>query len=195
MPKITAPVAGFTGKVAGVSFSDGKGETDDDRAIAYFRRKGYGIGNAKPTGGKQTIEPTDPRKVGDGTGVEVVGTRLRDAAVDPDPNDFLPPTNAGEANPHGPEVVSPEIHASQGVRPVKPGDVHVDDPDAQEAAETEHAEAATDGEPITDGTPEQPAKSASKGEWVDYAIASGMPRADAEAATKKDLVDRYGQED
>jgi hypothetical protein len=31
---------------------------------------------------------------------------IRDAAVDPRPEDFLPPTNAGQANPHGPEVVA-----------------------------------------------------------------------------------------
>jgi hypothetical protein len=35
-----------------------------------------------------------------------LGTPLRDAAVDPKPEDFLPPTYAGQANPHGPHVVS-----------------------------------------------------------------------------------------
>ncbi|WP_313816352.1 hypothetical protein [Citricoccus sp.] len=69
------------------------------------------------------------------------GTPLRDAAVDPRPTDFLPPTNAGlegeVGNPHGPNVISPEIHGSQGVRPVRPGDVS-DDPAIQSAAETEH---------------------------------------------------------
>lgn len=39
---------------------------------------------------------------------------------------------------------------------------------------------------------EAPAKSASKGEWVDYAVAQGADRDEAEAATKDDLVDRYG---
>ena len=79
---------------------------------------------------------------------QVVGTKLRDAAVDPKPEDFLAPTNAGKADPHGPDVVSPGIHANQGVRPVKPGPVHVDDTGKQDAAETAHTVASTDGTPI-----------------------------------------------
>lgn len=83
------------------------------------------------------MTPIDPR---DNPAVQV-GTKLRDAAVDPRPGDFLAPTNAGEpgelGNPHGPTVVSPEIHASQGVRPVRPGAVS-SDPDVQEAAELDH---------------------------------------------------------
>lgn len=79
----------------------------------------------------------DPRDVTD----EQIGTRLRDAAVDPRPDDFLAPTNAGEpgelGNPHGPSVVSPEIHGSQGVRPIRPGDVS-GDATTQDAAETAH---------------------------------------------------------
>ncbi|MEV8177197.1 Ig-like domain-containing protein [Cellulosimicrobium funkei] len=94
----------------------------------------------------------DPRDV---TDVQI-GTRLRDAAVDPRPDDFLPPTNAGEpgelGNPHGPTVVSPEIHASQGVRPVRPGEVS---PVAatQSAQETAHAQAWQDTTGTTTVTP------------------------------------------
>lgn len=43
---ITTPVRGFRGEVAGVAFIDSKAEVDEDgnaRAIAYFRRKGYGV--------------------------------------------------------------------------------------------------------------------------------------------------------
>lgn len=79
----------------------------------------------------------DPRDVAD----ERIGTRLRDAAVDPRPGDFLPPTNAGEpgelGNPHGPSVVSPEIHASEGVRPIRP-DAVSSTPATQSADELEH---------------------------------------------------------
>ena len=79
----------------------------------------------------------DPRDV---TPLQV-GTHLRDAAVNPLPTDFLPPTNAGlvgpDGNPHGPTVVSPEIHGAQGNRPVRPGPVS-SDPAIQEAQETEH---------------------------------------------------------
>lgn len=65
----------------------------------------------------------------------------RDGAVDPLPGDFLGPTNAGVegelGNPHGPHVVSPEIHASEGVRPIRPGEVD-GDPELQDADEHEH---------------------------------------------------------
>lgn len=42
----------------------------------------------------------------------------------------------------------------------------------------------------TDGPP---AKSAPKGEWVDYAVAQGATREDAEKSTKDALVERYGE--
>lgn len=70
-----------------------------------------------------------------------VGSPLRDAAVDPEPTDYLPPTNAGAdgelGNPHGPHVVAPGIHAEQGIRPVRPGAVS-DDPATQSQDETAH---------------------------------------------------------
>lgn len=69
-----------------------------------------------------------------------VGSPLRDAAVDPKPWDFLPPTNAGEADPHGPLVVAPGIHA-EGPKGIRPGDVLVHDTDAQGEAETALAQA------------------------------------------------------
>ncbi|WP_449278001.1 hypothetical protein [Leucobacter sp. GX24907] len=43
MAHIQAPVKGFTGTVAGVSFTNGAGTTDDPRALAYFERQGYSI--------------------------------------------------------------------------------------------------------------------------------------------------------
>lgn len=46
MPTIHTPVGGFTGTVAGVHFKDGKGDTDDPQALAYFARKGYDISGA-----------------------------------------------------------------------------------------------------------------------------------------------------
>lgn len=42
-PKVQTPVKGYTGKVAGVSFADGVGETEDPAALAYFGRHGYTI--------------------------------------------------------------------------------------------------------------------------------------------------------
>lgn len=56
----------------------------------------------------------------------MIGTPLRDAAVDPRPEDYLAPTNAGEpgplGDPHGPHVVAPEIPGSIHHRPAAPPD-------------------------------------------------------------------------
>ncbi|GGM76997.1 hypothetical protein GCM10012275_54560 [Longimycelium tulufanense] len=43
--RITTPVAGFTGEVAGVTFASGVAhcENSDGPALAYFRSQGYGI--------------------------------------------------------------------------------------------------------------------------------------------------------
>lgn len=49
-----------------------------------------------------------------------------------------------------------------------------------------------DGSPYTETTAEEPAKSASKAEWVGWAVASGATVEDAEAMTKTDLVEKYG---
>ncbi len=136
---VQSPVPGYTGHVINVEFSDGKATVDrsDVQALAYFRRHGYGIDGPLGVG----PESPDPREVGEnGDGVEVVGTRLRDAAVDPRPGDFLPPTNAGQANPHGPKVVAPGIHATPPA-PIVPGPVS-SNPRQQEAAETAAAEVA-----------------------------------------------------
>ncbi len=64
-------------------------------------------------------------------------TAMRDAAVDPESSDFLPPTNAGDEDPHGPLVISPGIHGEQGMHPVTPGAVS-STAATQEAAETAH---------------------------------------------------------
>jgi hypothetical protein len=178
---IYTPVEGFNGTVAGVKFEGGKASTDDDRALAYFKRKGYGIGR-KPSS-EDAPEPPDPRDAS-----TVHGPQLRDAAVDPRKGDFLPPINAGKANPHGPKVVAPEIHGAIDQR-VAPGEVAVDDPDAQEAKETAHTEATVLEE---GGEVERPAKSANKPEWVAYAVSQGADPAEAEATNKDDLIATYG---
>lgn len=46
--KITTPVKGFNGTVAGVEFVNGEGETTDSNAIAYFNRHGYTVEEPKP---------------------------------------------------------------------------------------------------------------------------------------------------
>ncbi|RLP68358.1 hypothetical protein D9V30_10235 [Mycetocola reblochoni] len=41
---VTAPVAGFTGSVAGVTFADGKAEGEiPQAALSYFERQGYTV--------------------------------------------------------------------------------------------------------------------------------------------------------
>jgi hypothetical protein len=186
--------------VGGLQFEDGRAETDDKAIIRYARKAGYGI-DGQATAPEAPVQP-DSREVG---GEQVVGTRLRDAAVDPRPEDFLPPTNAGEADPHGPLVVAPGIHASE-TGPIHPGDVHVDDTAKQEAQETALAEAVfVRNEDVTEATraaaegeeaqqEHRPAQSAPKAEWVDYAILRGVSREDAESMTKADLIAAYTEE-
>lgn len=191
--KITSPVKGYTettqvGPVT-LDFQDGVAEHDGtlpDGVRAYLTEQGYGLGDTSAKAPEPQPEPLDPRDVG----TEKVGTPTRDAAVDPRPGDFLAPTNAGDANPHGTEVVSPEIHASQGVRPVKPGEVHVDDPAKQDAAETAHAAAATDGTPVDDtAKPAEPAGNASRDDWAAYVTALGQDPGDR---GRDELRDTYG---
>ena len=43
MAIVKTPVEGFTGKVVGVNFLDGVGESTDPLALAYFARQGYTI--------------------------------------------------------------------------------------------------------------------------------------------------------
>lgn len=144
---VSAPVADYSGVVAGVSFTDGKGEVEAGNrgALDYFRRNGYGLGGDDPT----PAEPEAPVDSRDLPGI-VAQPPSNDAAVvtdagGPDSDAFLPPANAGEADPHGPEVVSPGLHAV-GPNPLVPGEVS---PDAakQEKKETAAAvEALVRGE-------------------------------------------------
>jgi hypothetical protein len=180
--RIVAPVADFEGDVAGVTFEAGVGETSDPAALAYFRRHGYGVDGRAPQVPSED-RPVDAR---DAVG-EKVGTPLRDAAVDPDPNDFLPPINAGLADPHGPEVVSPGIHGVEP-GPVVAGKVS-STPDVQEAKEeAAAAEVLVDGDaPAVDAPP----KTAKKEQWVAYAVSQGADEDEANTKTKADLIAAY----
>jgi hypothetical protein len=97
--------------VGGLVFTDGVAETDDEAILAYCEHAGYGIGGKKPTA-PEPVEQPDSREI-HANGPEMVGTPLRDASVDPRPEDYLAPVNAGKADPHGPLVVAPEIHGSR----------------------------------------------------------------------------------
>lgn len=186
--KIKSPAPHYTAKDAYgplvIEFKDGVAEVDDlpPGVRQYLIGAGYGI-DADPEP-PETPAPADPREQ---TLVQV-GTELRDAAVDPKPEDFLAPTNAGkpgeEGNPHGPNVVSPEIHASQGNRPVKAGEVHVDDTAKQDAAESEHA--AKESYEAT-----VPAGNASKETWHAYALTQGYTEEGLEGRSRDELRDLF----
>ena len=55
--RIQTPVEGFTGEVVGVSFVGGFGETEDENAIAYFLRQGFGLDGSAPEGTEPELEP------------------------------------------------------------------------------------------------------------------------------------------
>ncbi|NUQ88956.1 MAG: hypothetical protein HOQ43_10890 [Glycomyces artemisiae] len=210
--RITAPNANYNGVGAGgVSFVDGVAELDTDKpahraALAYFRDAGYGIEGDEPVQPEGPPVQPDSREVGS---EQTVGERLRDAAVDPQPEDFLPPTNAGEADPHGPLVVAPMVHASE-TGPIHPGDVHVDDPEQQQAQETALTEAVfVNGEDVTEATraaagehdaTKRPAQSAPKDEWVAFAnhvdATAGVTEDHVEPSklTKAQLIEQYGRD-
>lgn len=136
MAKVEAPNRSYNGPGPGEAvFVDGVAETDDEAALNYYRAAGYKV-SGKIDNPVDSTEQPDPREVTS----EVVGTRLRDAAVNPEPDDFLAPVNAGDGNPHGPEVVSPEIHAS-GPAGIRPGNVFVEDTAKQEKREKAFADA------------------------------------------------------
>lgn len=171
MAKIHAPNTDYSSTGAfGVKFERGVGETDDDRAIAYYERKGYGIDGPAPEREDDTPEVADPRHVTHQTAPSV-----KDAAVDADALDgpateaFLPPTNVGE-NPHGPKVVSPGIHAAPGPKPVIPGPVS-DDAGEQEQVETDVAE---------------------RDVWADYARSQGATDDELDGLGRDEIRDRWG---
>lgn len=151
MPTITAP-AKTPGKVStyfgphNIEFVDGVAEFDGDLPdglAAYLYAAGYDVDG-------EQVDPVEPAEVPDSRdhdAPEVVGTPLRDAAVDPQPEDFLAPVGAGDGDPHGPDVVAPGVHAvTPG--PIVPGTVG--SKDYQDAKESAAAEAVlVDDRPAT----------------------------------------------
>ena len=153
MSTITAPAASqMRGEIVThygpveVRFIDGVAEYDGDLPAGvhdYLIGAGYTVDGTSVEQADPST-PLDSREVG----LEQIGTTLRDSAVDPQPVDFLPPVNAGEADPHGPLVVAPGIHA-EGERVVRSGPVRTD-PDQQSKDESAFAEKLlVENEPIT----------------------------------------------
>ena len=188
MARIVAPNREYNGTIGDVTFENGVAETDNPSVINYCRGAGYEVdGETEQRDQDPPVDSRDVERV-------QVGTPLRDAAVDPQPRDFLPPTNAGQADPHGPEVVSPGAHAVPPA-PIVPGPVP-DDPGEQQAKETEVAQRVlVEGEPATVATGQsRPPQSANKAAWVEWAVSQGADRDEAEDATKQDLIDAYGRD-
>ncbi|MDI6101239.1 hypothetical protein QLQ12_21735 [Actinoplanes sp. NEAU-A12] len=109
--------------------------------------------------------------------------------------------NAGQADPRGPDVVSPEVHAAPGPTLLVPGPV-LDDPAGQQARESAAAEQALiEQRPIgevvqalAEDRVEQPAGNASQEAWADWVIAT-HPALDPEflrAMKRDDLREQYG---
>jgi hypothetical protein len=216
--RIEAPDPSYNGRIADVIFEDGVANTDNQAVIQYCQGAGYKVSG-------QTLNPLDEVDVPDARdfeGEEALGTRLRDAAVDPREGDFLPPTNAGQANPHGPEVVAPGIHAVAGPGPIVPGPVGrleqtedggqvvITDTAEQQRRETTAAEqvflerrsvpevtaelGADVDQPTNVERPEPPAGNASQTDWADWVITTHpeVDEATVRAMKRDDLRTEYG---
>ena len=107
--RITAPPSNpdWTGpfnEQSDVYFVSGMAYTDLPGIVTYCRGAGYGV---EPVDQVPAVyhAAVDVLRAG---GSVVMGTRLRDAAVNPRQGDVSVPTNAGRADPHGPLVIAPE---------------------------------------------------------------------------------------
>ena len=73
--------------------------------------------------------------------------------------------------------------------PQRPGDFNPDMSKADASGAGDVPVSATE-QAMADAA-EPPAKSASKGDWVDFAVSQGMPQERAEDMTKDELIDEY----
>ncbi|MFJ6616672.1 hypothetical protein ACIQOW_03685 [Kitasatospora sp. NPDC091335] len=105
MAIIRTPVPDYTGPgPGGIHFLDGAAESDDEAVIGYCRGAGYEVDG-------EVLNPLRPAAAMDVRDVTVrrVGAALRDAAVDPREGDHQAPPGAGTGDPHGPNVVAPDL--------------------------------------------------------------------------------------
>jgi hypothetical protein len=82
------------------------------------------------------------------------------------------------------------LHEGIGHRVAKGEIVRVAGPDGGDYIPDEDAPDPSDDP--GEGDPIRPAQSAVKADWIDYAVAHGADRQQAEAMTKDDLVQKYG---
>lgn len=126
--EVRAPNVGYTGLSAGVAFAEGVAQVDpaNRAALSYFRNAGYVVDGVDYA----PVEPIEtvltPGMSANPDGI-IRQPWSNDAAImanagGPDSDAFMPPTNAGLADPHGPLVVSPGLHAVPPA-PIVPGPV------------------------------------------------------------------------
>lgn len=76
-PKVHTPTKDVTAEIAGVAFTRGVGETDDEAALNYFRRHGYTIdageapGDATPEGDPKSWTKEQLVKHAERAGIEL----------------------------------------------------------------------------------------------------------------------------
>ncbi|WP_433793943.1 hypothetical protein [Actinoplanes sp. CA-252034] len=187
MAVIVAPNREYNGQIGDVVFKNGRAETDNTAVIGYCRGAGYEVnGRVDNPAARPRIDVDSSRTH------QPLGTPLRDAAVSPRLGDFLPPIGAGKADPHGPTVVSPEIHASPGPTPLVPGLVPAD-PAAQQDREIAAAKLTLVDQLADTEQSEQPAGNASQEAWADWVLATHPDQnPDTIRAMKRDeLRDQY----
>jgi hypothetical protein len=202
MTTIKAPIEGYNERIGDVLFKDSVAETDNIGVIMYCRSAGYEVDGTVDNPAARPLPAVDSSKTH-----QMLGTQLRDAAVDPQPADFLPPVNAGQADPHGPEVVAPGLHAAPP-GPIVPGLV-ADEAATQQDLETDAARRVlVDQQPVPAATAdlakantadssasvEVPAGNASQETWAGWVIAT-HPELDADSVRqikRDDLREQYG---
>ena len=64
MAKVYAPLQGYNGISASVTFVNGVGETDNENLLEWFEEKGYTVEREKPKRAKKSKEVTDETSEG-----------------------------------------------------------------------------------------------------------------------------------
>ena len=67
MAKIYAPNKGYAGKIAGVSFVNGEGKTENEWLIQWFKNKGYKVVEEKKL---EDLTVSELRKIAAGKNIE-----------------------------------------------------------------------------------------------------------------------------
>jgi len=145
MAKITAPVADFSGTVAGVTFDAGTGETDNEGALAYFQRQGYTVEGASDDDGPDAEASSYLENVGGAVGTPVDNPPGPLDAADPD-NDLVPVGGVKSAASPG----MPEAKSSRGKRvKVAPSDQPADITPTVPVAAQDNIQSASSATPAT----------------------------------------------